>query len=100
MSQAQAKASRRLIRRAFGPEALDTLNRQGEAILSTINDLNALAADHASLKQDIKTAGTKLNERLRSERDTADTRYVVCVGHDAILSRGFFGRLHWLVTGR
>lgn len=89
MSQARSTASRRDIRRAFGPEAVETLNRQGEAIHTARLDLNALAVDHALIKRDL---GSVNMLTVANGRDLDGVR--------ALLSRGFVGRLRWLVTGR
>lgn len=49
MSQAASRASRREIRRAFGPEALDLLAQHNDSILALAEAGKALATDVKAL---------------------------------------------------
>jgi len=51
------------------------------------------------LEQNAEAFGQYREELVRMQR-FQDTRLRDLAGHDAILRRGFWGRLRWLVVGR
>jgi len=65
-----ATATRRQIRRAFGPQALETLNNQGEALRDLHERMNNLAKGYDEL-----FAGWRQHERrLKALADLNDLR--------------------------
>jgi hypothetical protein len=74
--------SRRQIRRAFGPEALDTIERQGAAI-----------------EQLARATGQDF-ERVGNSLQALETAINAIKPTQGVLTRPFLGRLRWLVTGR
>lgn len=106
MRQALAKGQRREIRRAFGAAALETLSDQEQATGLLANGLRgvhqevaALALDHATFKKDSRALRDLDNldhgmimDSLIATGDRLDRRIEP-------LTRGFLGRLRWLVLG-
>lgn len=86
MSAAQAKRTRRDIRRAVGEEALGVVDNHGEALKThgkRIEALaNALARQGAGVDAAFVAAGDALQDRTEP------------------LRRGFWGRMRWVLLGR
>jgi hypothetical protein len=86
MSQATAKATRRAIRKAVGPEAIDVINSHANSITDILHAL--------------ETFNARLTER-RDEHDAlAEFARGVAADGLAFRSLGVLGRLKWLVLGR
>jgi hypothetical protein len=90
MSEAKAKAARRQMRRAVGPELVEmvsnhgaTIRSQGTAIASVANELQT---HRMIVTEMVKLVSAEARERVDLRTDA--------------LRRPFWGRLRWLVTGR
>lgn len=97
MSQSQAKASRREIRRAIGPAAISTFEAHEEAIRSIGIALNDLRAEVVSLAKTLAILSKETRDTLRD----LDDRTSIAT-HDAriMLRLSVWGRLRWLFTGK
>ena len=82
MNATAAKHTRRDLRRAMGPEALDLVGHQAQAI-RTLQEWTLMTTRLLEVQTD----------RLDLLRQDVD---VLC----AVSARSFLGRLRWLVTGR
>lgn len=96
MSATASKASRREIRRALGPTALELLDAHTESLTLHATRLTFLKTERDTLHADV----LKLREALATAAESL--RFVT---HDverlqAVRSRKLGGRLRWLVTGR
>lgn len=97
MSATAVKATNRTIRKAFGAEAVEIINKQAEAI----------ATNYAKGLELEKAIGQERSHRLElaaEQRRYVDSSDRILAGSISVLerkiNRGFFGRLFWLVTGR
>jgi hypothetical protein len=118
MSQAAAKVSRRQIRKALGPDTVDTVQRMAagldnhaEHLEKLKNDVGSLQAwvagcgyDYAvrisNLKKEIGGLRALRSLDLECEAMTLGSLERQLVEVQAVQARGFFGRLKWLVLGR
>ena len=86
MSGQIATQTRRDIRRAMGPEALDLVGQQAKAIGQLQEGLKRAALEADWVRHDLAMIET----RHESTHDRVT----------AFISRSFWGRLRWLVIGR
>ena len=86
MGQATVKATRRALRRAVGPDALNTIRDQDQAI-------GILQAAVSGLQREVATLAVNHAEFKRA---TA----LAVTGLVGFRERPFLGRLRWLVTGQ
>lgn len=118
MSEHTARATRRDLRKAFGGAALDTLDRQAEAIGAVIVRVDELgrhltddrskftshqaAQDQAELllQQWIVEAKADVDAMARDYEAATDTILQALGRPVDVIDRGVWGRVRWLVTGR
>jgi len=115
VSATAAKAVRRDLRRAVGVEAVDVIEQTTRTVNAHGNALNVI---NARCFRPTSAAAIALEQRLR-EDDLSLIDELAHVGRDAsmalaratdvdarlmiagaVLGRGFFGRLRWLLTGK
>lgn len=99
MNGQAAKATRREIRRAVGPSAIQTIGEQEQAIKWLVQQVNGLRSDVAEQAREGKLtreAGDAINRELRIHFGDA---YAVFVRR-LPLEDTFLGRLRWLFTGK
>lgn len=96
MSEATEKNTRRELRRAFGPTAVDTLHSQTAVINSLRIELAAVRGNHHDLQTDFRTQRAHAELTHRASDARANATALVLQNH---LMLGFFGRLAWLVRG-
>jgi hypothetical protein len=105
MSGTAAKTTRREIRKAFGPAALEQVARHDQAIFMVQHQLGAWADGVAGLEQRMNTledpppatSGSDqgvITRRLWDRHVALDNRVY------RLESLSFFGRLRWLVWGK
>lgn len=101
MSGSSAKAAKREIRRAFGPEALQTISEQETSLLVIGRSLSEVAARLHAVQGELDTwtVDTAHNHAvLQQEFRTLRDAYVARErAQDGLTLRG---RLRWLLTGR
>jgi hypothetical protein len=93
MNGKAVKATRRELRRAIGPAVVDTVLENGR-------NVEALAARLRLLEEKVKGLGLEADiaaeANYRFEADSVRRLEAI----EAFQSRGFFGRLAWLLFGR
>jgi hypothetical protein len=87
MSQAAAKVSRRQIRKALGPDTVDTVQRMAAGLDNHAQHIDALTARLSDIE-----AG-----HLPAIMGRVASNELTLAQH---IDRGFFGRLKWLVLGK
>jgi hypothetical protein len=86
MNGKAVKATRRELRRAIGPAVVDT-------VVETGRNVDALGRNVEGLGRQLR----RLEQGLDGEQAL---RHALAAQFDAFESRGFFGRLAWLLFGR
>lgn len=86
MNGQAAKASRRALRRTIAATGVSLIDKQGEAI----HDLGTALNRHRA----------NSHERFEALSVSLSAQDAQIAAFDALASRGFWGRLSWLVRGR
>lgn len=110
LSASTEKTARREIRRAFGPEAIEILNRQKEALDFISAAVTGSEQRMTLLDGQVSDAHARLSESEDAHARIVESERVMhdCLGtiglavNDlvALSKRGFFARLQWLMTGK
>lgn len=104
MSGSQARESRRRLVRAFGPEAVDTLNRQGENVnaIEEYSRNSRLLIDQALAQNERLSAEIAALRTLMVEREVDLKRRIQTAEQlaDGFFMMPFRARLRWMITGK